>query len=127
MYRLARFFVSVLVPGFILVGASTSPAIAAEKAKVAVPKYEQKELLDNDKVRVLEARWAPGAESPSVARPYRVIRTLKGGTLQRIHPDGRKESVRWKTGEVKAFDASEPYIAKNIGKSEVVLYVVTLK
>ncbi len=123
MRRLARFFATVLVSGCTLAGLALYPVTV----NAATPKYEQKELLNNDKVRVLDTRWAPGAESPSVARPARVIRVTKGGTLQRIYPDGRMEPVRWKTGEVKFYEATEPYSVKNMGKSEVVLYVVTLK
>ena len=101
--------------------------MAAEKAKAAPPKQEVKVLVENDKVRVSENRWVPGAESESVARANRVVRALKGGTLQRIYPDGKKEIVNWKTGEVQYMAKTEPYIVKNIGKSEVVLYVVGLK
>ena len=101
--------------------------MAQEKAKAAAPKQEVKVLVENDKVRVTENRWVRGAESESVARPNRVVRALKGGTLQRIYPDGKKVTVEWKTGEVKFMEKADPYIVKNIGKSDVVLYVIGLK
>lgn len=126
MNRLARFFAGALVPALVLAGASTNQAMAQEKAK-ATPKYEQKVFVDNEKVRATETRWAPGGESPSVARPYRVLRVLKGGTLERIYPDGKKEKVTRKTGEVYVQEASQPYSVKNVGRSEVVLYGVSLK
>jgi hypothetical protein len=127
MKRLASFFATLVVPAFLLAGVGANQAMAAEKAKAAPPKQEVKVLVENDKVRVAENRWVPGAESENIARPNRVVRAVKGGTLQRIYPDGKKETVNWKTGEVKYFAKAEPYIVKNIGKSEVVLYVVGLK
>ena len=127
MKRLVSFFATLVVPAFLLAGIGAHQAIAQEKAKAAPPKQETKVLVENDKVRVVENRWVPGAESDNVARANRVVRALKGGTLQRIYPDGKKETAPWKTGEVKYVEKTPPYIVKNIGKSEVVLYVVNLK
>jgi hypothetical protein len=127
MKGLAGFFATLVVPAFMLAGVGTNQAMAAEKAMAAPPKVELKVVVENDKVRVVENKWAPGAESESIARPNRVVRALKGGTLQRIYPDGKKETAPWKTGEVKYVEKTPPYIVKNIGKSEVVLYVVNLK
>ena len=101
--------------------------MAQEKAKAAAPKQELKVLLENDKVRVTESRWVPGATSDSVKRLTRVTRALKGGTLQRTYPDGKTELSTYKTGEVKFFEADGPYGLKNIGKSEIVLYSVSVK
>jgi hypothetical protein len=125
----ARLITGLFIAVFTLAGVSASQALAQERAKAAPLKYEQKMLLDNDKVRVVEARWKPGAESPSIARPSRVARALKGGTLQRIYPDGKKElGAQYKTGEVIYFEADKaPFLLKNIGKSEVVPYVVFVK
>jgi len=52
---------------------------------------------------------------------------LKGGTLTLIHPDGKKEKLLWKTGEVKVRQATPPYSPKNEGKANIVLYVVYVK
>jgi hypothetical protein len=103
--------------------------LAQEKAKAAPPKFERKVLLENDKVLVLEAKWKPGAESPSGTLPVRVIRAVKAGTLQRVYPDGKKGlTTQFKAGDVKFFEAEkEPFVLKNIGKSELVLYVIYLK
>lgn len=127
MKTLINFFATLVVPAFMLAGVGANQALAQEKAKGAPPKQEVKVILENDKVRVTENRWLPGAESPNVARPNRVVRALKGGTIQRIYPDGKKETVEWKTGEVRYLERADPYVAKNIGKSEVVLYSVGLK
>ena len=114
---------------FVSAAMLTAPilAMAQDKAKPATPKQELKVLLENDKVRVTESRWVPGATSDSAKRGARVVRALKGGTLQRIYPDGKTELSTYKTDEVKFFEADGPYGLKNTGKSEIVLYSVTLK
>lgn len=119
-------FLSLTVSAFLLGGINSNLASAQGNTK-AKSKYDVKELLENAKVHVVEVKWAPGGESTSVARPYRVLKTIKGGTLQRIYPDGKKEVVEYKTGQVATVDATEPYLIKNIGKTDVVLFVVFLK
>lgn len=127
MKTISSYLTSLVIPFFTLSGIAGNYAVAQEKAKMPVPKAEIKVLLDNEKVRVTENRWVPGAETESIARSNRVVRALKGGTVQRIHPDGKKETVAWKTGEVRFNEKADPYIVKNIGKTEVVLYIVNLK
>lgn len=102
--------------------AKAAPAAKAEKGKSTT-----KVLFENDKVRVLEVTYKPGDASPNVARPARVIRTLKGGTLESTYADGKKEKRETKAGEVIFRDASTPYTPKNVGKSDVVLFVVYVK
>ena len=127
MKRLVSFFATLVVPVLMSAGVGSNQAMAQDKAKASPPKQQVKVLVENDKVRVSENRWVPGAESESVARPNRVVHALKGGTLERIYPDGKKEVLNWKTGESKYLEKTAPYAIKNIGKSEVVLYVVGLK
>ena len=130
MKRLIRLFVSLLVPAFIVAGVAASPAMAQDKAKAAKAekgKVTVKVLHDDDRVRVQEVTFKPGDENTNVARPFRVVRALKGGTLERTYPDGKKDKLVWKTGEVKVLEASPPYAPKNVGKSDVVLYVVVPK
>ena len=129
MTKSARFFMGILVPAFMLAGVFASPAIAQDKAKSATPGYELKVLLDNAKVVVTENTFKPGGESDSRLRSrYRVVRVLKGGMTERTYADGKKEKNEWKTGEVRFSEPDKAaYKAKNIGKTDIVLYVVTLK
>ncbi len=128
MSKLVRRFIGLLVPALMLLGGSVNQAAAQDKATAAPAKEEVTVLVDNDRVRVVEQRLKPGAESDRRARPYRVGRAIKGGTLQRIYLDGKKETQSWKTGEVKVFEPTEAtYIVKNIGKTETILYLVNLK
>jgi hypothetical protein len=118
--------IGLLVSVFILAGGS---AVGQEKAKA--PQAVLKKLIENDKVVVIETRYAPGAENSSVPRDARVVRALTTGTLVRSYPDGKTEKVEWKAGEAKYFPALAgavpQYTTKNVGKTELVLYLVVLK
>jgi len=120
MKKSVSIFLSLLVSAFMLGGGFAGAAKAQEKAEIKV-------LLDNDKVRVYESRLKPGAEGPSVERPFRVVRALTDGTIQRIYADGKTETVQWKAGEVRARGPDKAYAVKNIGKSDFAVYVVQPK
>lgn len=135
MKHLIRLFVSLLVPALMLAFATATPAMkheaekgkAAPAAKAEKGKTKVKVLFDNDKVRAQEVTFKPGDVGPNVARPFRVIRALKGGTITRIWPDGKTDKIAWKTGEVKGLQPDKPFMPKNEGKSDIVLYVVQVK
>lgn len=116
MCKQARFFVVIL--GFAFTATAGGSAAAQGPTRV---------LFDNGKVRVQEVRFRPGDEGPNIPRPFRVIRVLEGGTMQRLYADGRTEDVVYNTGEVKVYEADKPFVPRNIGKSDIVLYVVALK
>jgi hypothetical protein len=127
MKQLGRFSTGLLVAAFILAG----PAIAQDKPKAAkaeAGKASITVLAENDKARAFEIRFKPGDENVSVpSSNFRVARALQGGTQQRNYPDGKTEKIEWKTGEVMIVGPSGAYTTKNIGKSDIVLYVVVLK
>ena len=140
MNHLLRLFVSMVVPAFVLAGLAASPALAQDKAKDAkaapAAKAEKgkstvKVLFDNEKVRVFERTYKPGDTNEEVpSGNYRVNRTIKGGTLERTYSDGKKEKVEVKDGMVRFLEPSKggaKYTVKNIGKTEIVNYVVVLK
>ncbi|WP_087648549.1 hypothetical protein [Caballeronia choica] len=126
MVKLFRLSLRLMLSG-VLLGSITPNQASAQDAAVAAPKAEQKVLLDNDKVRVVDNRFEPGTELENASRGYRVARALKGGTLIRIYANGKKETIEWKTGEVKYLEPSDPFKLRNVGKTEVVVYVVNLK
>ncbi len=115
----------LLAPVFLLSGAVENPAMAEEKAEAKAGTATVKEVAKNEKVRVYEAIFKPGDEAPSIERPFRVVRALRGGTLELTHPDGKKETSQYKDGEVKIRDRAT-YGVKNIGKTTVHLYIVQL-
>ena len=96
---------------------------AAAQDKKAITK----QLAENDKVQVIENTYPPGATSELSRSAVRVVRVLKGGTLERTFADGKKEKRTYKTGEVHINEPGPQYSNKNVGKTTVVLYVVRLK
>ena len=131
MSKSAGVLTGLLVPAFFVAGVIATPAMAQEKKaekkmEKQAGKSTSKEALKNDRVRVNDVTFKPGDEAPSIERPARVIVYVKGGTLQRIYPDGKKESTTYKDGEVRYFDATPAYAVKNVGKTTVHLYGVQL-
>ncbi len=118
---------SLFVSVFLFAGVSANQALGQEKAKAVKGQATQTVLQENDKVRVYEVRFKPGDESANIVRPFRVARALKGGTLQRTYGDGKTEKRVWKTGEVRIEGPDPVFKGKNVGKTEVVLYVVQPK
>jgi hypothetical protein len=140
MKKSARLFTGLLVSAFMLSVVIAGPAMAQDKAKEAKAapaaakaekgKSTAKVLFDNDKVRVIERTYKPGdtnEEAPTSS--YRVNRTIKGGTLERTYPDGKKEKFEVKTGMVRFLEPSKggKYTVKNVGNTEVVSFLVVLK
>ena len=125
MKQLARLYTGVVVAAFL--AASVTCAMAQGKAKAAQMEPTVKVLVENDKVRVTETTWKPGDATQSITRPARVVRSLTGGTLTRIYPDGKTEKIVRKKGEVSFFAATPAYVVKNEGKTTIVLYGVSLK
>jgi len=93
--------------------------------------FEQKQVIDNNRVRVVVATWKPGAESPSNARTMdRVVKVVKGGTVERHFEDGSKKVVIFKTGDLIYQDSPEDkmaYSIKNTSKTTVIVNAIFLK
>jgi len=106
-------------------------ALSSVPALADPPGYDQKTVVDNDRVRVMIVTWKPGAESPSVARELdRVVYAVKGGTIQRNYEDGSTALYTYKTGDVVYADKPEDkkkYSFKNISKSTIVLQATFIK
>jgi len=106
---------------------ATTVAVAQDKAKPAEKdQRDRKVQVDNERVLVTENIYKPGASSGMAARGDRVVRALSDGQLEKTYPDGRKETVTWKTGQVR-YTGKETYSQKNTGKTDVHLYTVTIK
>ena len=108
-------------------GKAPAKAEKSEKGKSTVKVH-----FDNAKVRVFERTYKPGDTNDEVpSSSYRVNRTMKGGTLERIYADGKKEKTELKEGTVRFLEPSKgdsgKYTTKNVGTTEIVSYVVVLK
>ena len=109
--------------------APKAEASKVEMAKAAAPKKGEptnKELIDNDKVRVYESTFQPGDVSQNRARLDRVTHYLTSGTLQRTYPDGKTEDRVFKAGET-IWSEAKTYAVKNNSNSVVRLLIVIPK
>jgi hypothetical protein len=119
---------SLAVTALVFSGLMADGAIAQDKkAGKGAAKATIKVVAENAKVIATETTYAPGAEGDAPRSSIRVVRALKGGTLQRTYADGKKENIVYKAGEVKINEPGPAYTTKNVGKTEVKLYVVRLK
>jgi len=127
----ARFLMGLLVFAFMSAGVASFPAMGQEKEKAAKAekgKVISTVIVDNDKVRVFENRFRPGDVNTSPPSSMtRVVRALKGGMILWTYADGKTETVEWKTGQVRVLSPGPQYTSTNIGKTEVVLYIVGIK
>jgi hypothetical protein len=105
----------------------TSPSLLA--ADTATPIV--KEVFKSDKAVGVLWSLEAGGEAPSVARPgARAAYVIQGGKLERHYPDGKTVPVPLKTGDTLYLDKPEdqaPYAIKNVGKTAVKIYLVTIK
>ena len=69
------FLISIVVPAFLIAGGMANSAVAQEKAAKATVK--QNVIVENNRVRVYEVTYKPGAENTGVvASSSRVVRAL---------------------------------------------------
>ena len=116
-----RKYISSLIAVFAL-GASS--AAAQDPAKVATNIY--KCTLDNERVRVCEVTFKPGAKIPVHSHPDHVVYVVGGGKLTITGADGKAQDVPLKSGQALWLPA-QSHSAVNSGKTEVKLAVVELK
>ena len=92
----------------------------------AAPEPTLKLLFDNDKIRVMEARFEAGAVSVLVHRPPRLLYSFSAGKLKYTGFDDKSEVRSHKVGEVEWRD-QETAEVENIGPTEVRLLVIVPK
>lgn len=129
-----KFFRAFVFPAIALAAAIAIPAAVAQDKSKAPAKSTStvKVHFENDKVRVFERSYKPGDTNTEVPNSqYRVNRTLKGGTLERTYSDGKKEKTELKEGTVRWLEPTPKggatYTVQNVGKTEIVSFVIVLK
>jgi hypothetical protein len=103
----------------------TSAGLVQSQDKAKERASTVKVLLDNDKVRVTESTFKPG----DVSRNQRQARTnyfVKGGTLERTSPDGKKTRNERKAGTAVWLEPDSDVVT-NVGKTTVTLISVVKK
>lgn len=93
---------------------------------VRIAPHIYKVLLENDRVRVLEIRLAPGAKSPMHAHPCYVSVALNRFKLKLTLADGSSRQMIFSEGETGWSDA-ETHSVENIGDFEMHALNIELK
>ena len=96
----------------------------ADPADVASDVYHL--LLDNERVRVFDVRFAPGQKAEMHGHPDHIVYVLADYTLLLSAPDGGSRQVPLKAGQVFWMGAG-PHAAVNMGETDGRAIVVELK
>ena len=105
---------------------ASAPLQAQDKGKAKGEKAAvTRVLFENDKVRVTESTFEPGAVSRS-ERKARTNYVLKGGHLERTTKEGKTTRYERKTGQAIWLDADND-VVRNVGKTKFVVIGVTNK
>jgi quercetin dioxygenase-like cupin family protein len=113
--------------GILLAVTLGMPAIQAraqDPLKTAPEMYRL--LQENDRVRVMEVDFKPGAKFAQHSHPDHMVYAITAGKLRISHPTGEPAEVEFKAGDVVWIPA-ETHWAENIGKTELRLLVTELK
>jgi len=94
-------------------------------AVTAAP-HAYKVLLENDRVRVLEYRGAPGTKAEMHSHPDLVAVALRGGKVRFSLASGETQDAELADGEAGFFDATD-HMTENVGSSEIHIVLVELK
>jgi len=95
-----------------------------DAAKVAPDVYRV--VLDNEQVRVLEVRLAPGARTERHGHPALVGVMLQGGKVRFSEPRGEATELDMPIGQPMYLPATE-HVTENIGDTELHGYLIELK
>jgi len=115
-----------LIAGMAVVAVMLIAGDGVRSQDKAVPEPTLKMLFDNDKIRVMEARFEPGAVSVLVHRPPRLLYSFSDGKLKYTGFDDKSEVRSHKVGEAEWRD-QETAEVENIGPTEVRLLVIVPK
>jgi mannose-6-phosphate isomerase-like protein (cupin superfamily) len=114
----------------LLVGAAGILGINNLIAGVKVAeKNSSKIVLENDRVRVKEATFAPGDRQPGMHKhdlPHVGV-VIDGGTLKFNYPDGKTETLDLKRGGAGYRGANVTHEAVNMGKQPIRVIEVEIK
>ncbi len=101
---------------------ATSTALAQDPVKVAP--NNNKVLLENDQVRVLDVRIKPGEKEPMHSHPASVGYFLSDFKVKYTYPDGKTEVREGTAGQARWREALT-HAVENVGTTE--LHVVTIE
>ena len=93
---------------------------------LAVAPHAYKVVIENDRVRVLESRMAPGERTEMHTHPALVAVAIQGGNYRFTLGSGETMEVDVPEGVPMYFDAVE-HATENIGHTEGVTLLIELK
>lgn len=96
----------------------------ADPAQVASNVY--KLILENDRVRVFDVKFKPGAVAKMHGHPDHVVYIVSDSKLRLAMPDGTSKDFELKAGQA-LFMPAGPHETTNIGSAEGHTLVVELK
>ncbi len=96
--------------------------MATAKDAVTVAPHIYKVVLENDRVRALDARGKPGDKAEMHSHPASVVIAITDGKYRSTSPDGQTTEAEMKAGQAMYFDAGEVAIEfTGTGEARVVL------
>lgn len=104
---------------------ATGFSAAAQDPLVVGPDIYKK-VLDNERLRLMQVEFAPGASIGMHSHPDHAAYVLSGGAIDITGADGKVQTFQLKDGEAVWLPA-QSHSAKNLGKKKVRLLVVELK
>lgn len=105
--------------------AAASVAVAAQDPLSVGPGIYTK-VMENERVRLMQVEFAPGASIGMHSHPDHAAYVLAGGTLNVTGADGKTQVFQLKTGEAVWLPA-QSHSASNPGKKPLRVLVVELK
>ncbi|MEK6323879.1 MAG: hypothetical protein AABN33_19720 [Acidobacteriota bacterium] len=123
MKNLNPAIIGIVLAAFVLVFATKS-ARAQDPVKVAPDQY--KVLLENDRVRVLEARLKPGDKTAMHLHPANVTYSLTDAKAKFTPRGGKAVAREMKAGSAN-WSPAEKHISENAGTTEAHVLIFELK
>jgi quercetin dioxygenase-like cupin family protein len=102
-------------------------ALAQDVMKVAGGSETHKVVLDNDQVRMLDARTQPGQKVAMHSHPPNTVYYMTDCKLKVTAPDGKSQIVEPKTGTAVWRGAETKHAVENVGTAECHLVQTEMK
>ena len=123
MKELSRAIMGVLLVSVVSIFAAR-PAMAQDPAKVAGDIY--KVVLENDRVRVLEAKLKPGDKTARHSHPANVVYSFTDSKAK-FTPAGGKGTIRPLKADGLLWNPPETHVSENAGKTDAHVLLFELK
>ncbi len=122
-------FVAGVVAGSALTSFAWSGDALDALSLVQMQKQEDaKVVLENDKVRVRDVTFAPGASYPMHTHKWAHVGVIiQGGTLVLTSPDGKAETLQLAPGGAGYREANVTHAGSNPGKTPIRVIEVEIK